>query len=160
MSRAPEPGGGDAGRRGAGALALYEAGNGSGTLALFAQTIGEEATLRLSMHFGGRQLHIPRTPRRDSELVKVVGQVAAQALGKRFGSGNYMVPLEAGKRARIVWLRSQKTKVADVAEMVGCTERYVWKVCQEYRKAGGTLEVSFSGSLEDPNQLALFGAEE
>jgi hypothetical protein len=158
-----EAGAGEGARRGAevsggaGSLALY--GSGAGALAQWAEVVGEEAALRLSMHFGGRQLHIPRHPRPGSELVQVIGGVAAAALGARFGAGNYVVPLEAGKRAKIVYLRTiQKMTAAATATEAGCTERYVYKVCAEYREAGGVLAFSLE-RYEDPNQFPLFGEE-
>lgn len=41
------------------------------TLQGFAVAIGEEVALRLSAHFGGRQLYVPRATRPDSELRKL-----------------------------------------------------------------------------------------
>lgn len=129
---------------------------GSSTLDRFADVIGEEAALRLSAHFGGRQLYVPHAPRPDSELVQVIGEECAEALAKHFGGIFYSVPLEVGKRARIVELRKTGEKIRAIAEELGCTERHVYNVLAEYRAGGGSLEIDTG---PDQWQCNLFDLE-
>jgi Mor family transcriptional regulator len=101
--------------------------------------IGQDAAVRLSAHFGGRQLYVPHTPPAGSELVGVVGEIAARKLGRRFGGVIYMVPIREGKRARIIEARRQKRKIREIASDLACTERHVYKVLAEFRQDGGAL---------------------
>lgn len=98
----------------------------------FAEVIGEDAAVKISAHFGGRQLYVPRKPpSTTSPLVEAIGEIAAHKLAKRFGGLSYAIPLTAGKRARIEQLLGEGATVREVADELGCTERYVYKVQAE-----------------------------
>lgn len=104
------------------------------TLDQFADIIGEEAALRLSVRFGGRRLYIPKEP--TGELVQLIGQKAAELLSRRFGGVHFEMPLERGKRERIIHLSRRGKTVREIAELVGCTERHVKYVRAEARERG------------------------
>lgn len=122
------------------------------TLDRFARVIGEGPALRLSAHFGGRQLYVPHVPRAGSELAQVIGDVAAKALGKRFGGMFCAIPIMAGRRARmvprVVELRQQRKTVRAIASELACTERHVYNVLAEFRASGGTL---LDPATDDPD---------
>lgn len=115
-------------------------GLGSDLLDRIAELIGEEAALRLSVQFGGLQLYIPTTSRlkEAAELVRTIGDVAARTLARQFGGTTMMVPI--GRRAHILQLAKRGEKRHEIASLVGCTERYVYKVLNEYREAGGSIQ--------------------
>lgn len=127
---------------------------GSSVLEGFAEVIGETAAIRLSSAFGGRQIYIPHRPRSDSELVQVIGDLAAAQLAKRFGGLSYTVPITAGKWARIIELRKEERTVRDIADQVGCSERYVYQVLASYKERGGSLDSE--PEPRDPDQWDLF----
>lgn len=108
-------------------------------LARFAEEVGEEIALQISARFGGRQLYIPNKPPVDSDLVAAIGQVAAHKLAKRFGGISYAIPIASGKRARIVALLQDGKTKAEVADLVGCTERYVYRVQADHERDQGAI---------------------
>jgi transposase-like protein len=110
---------------------------GRSLLAKFAEEIGEELALQISACFGGRQLYIPHKPSPGSDLVQAIGEPAALKLAKRFGGVFYAIPNAPGKRARILALLEEGKTVSRVAETVGCTERYVYKVQAESQAREG-----------------------
>lgn len=130
---------------------------GGRTLRAFARVIGEQAAIRLSAHFGGRQVYVPHRPRPDSELVQVLGEDLAELLARRHGGLAYDVPLRCGRRARIIQMRREGTPVETIAKTVGCTARYVYQVVAAYREEGGSMEPP---SSIDHLQIDLFHHEE
>lgn len=134
-------------------------------LVQFAKVIGEENAVRLSARFGGRALYIPldptdvRTASRVNELVQTIGLHAAQLLARRFGGVTFEMPLEAGKRQRILVLSaSGQYTTGEIARLVGCTERHVYSVRAQHRASGG--ELLDLGPRPDPLQADLFGASD
>lgn len=126
----------------------------SGTLAQLAEIIGEDAMLRLATRFGGRRLYFPKDPTANRALVETVGLKAAQLLARRFGGVHFEIPLERGKRQRIVDLSQEKVPVRVIAERVGCTPRHVYAVRAEYKRNGGRLLDALD--FVDPAQVDLF----
>lgn len=123
-----------------GRISAAEVGDlGSDLLERLAETIGEDEALRLSMRFGGRQLYIPVNPPPHSDLVSTIGHEAARKLARRHGGTFCSVPRRAGEHARIILLRRAGKRVREIAATVGCTERHVYEVLQQYRKRGGRL---------------------
>lgn len=100
--------------------------------------IGEEAALRLSAQFGGRQLYIAHSMRADSEVVQLIGEAAAARVAKRFGGIFLSLPIGPGRKMRIRAMRADEYTVAEIAAAVGCTDRYVYRVLAEERAEGGT----------------------
>jgi Homeodomain-like domain len=119
-----------------------------------ADIIGEAAAVLLSVRFGGRRLYIPKDPIATSDLVGVIGLKASLLLARRFGGVHLEMPLERGKRERIVQLSNGGKTVREIAEAVGCTERHVKYVRAEYREHGGLL--SLAASRANPDQHDLF----
>lgn len=106
--------------------------------------IGEEAALRLSAAYGGRQLYIAHTARADSELVRLVGEIAAAKLARRFGGVFLTLPMGPGRKMRIRQLRTEGYAVAEIAEALGCTERYAYRVLAQERAEGGPEQEAVS----------------
>lgn len=130
---------------------------GSAVLAAFAREIGEEAAIKLSVHYGGRQCYVPRRPHADSDLVRLIGMEATKKLGKRYGGISHTIPLRAGKRARVIEMLRQGLTRRDIAEVMGCTERHVYYVQAELLAAGGSL---VDGPELYDLQNELFGEED
>jgi hypothetical protein len=128
------------------------------TLPQFAAIIGEELALKLVTRFGGGRLYIPKEPPIAGDLVIEIGELAAQRLARRWGGTTFEVPLERGKRERIIALsnREPPTPVIDIARHVGCTERHVYQVRREHREGGG--EALWIPEPIDTNQIDLFPA--
>lgn len=135
-------------------LAQVQGQAGARTLAAWAETIGPDAALKLSVEFGGLLLHIPRNPPPESKLVAVIGQAAATALGRRWGSGDYWVPAAAGRRAQVVSLRAAGKTIPEIARAINRSERYVYKVLRFFKKNGGVVKPA--APVEDPDQMNLF----
>lgn len=129
------------------------------TLSEFAAVIGEDAALRLAVAFGGRQLYIPKNAPAGSELVEAIGESAATKLAQRWGGVHFAMPLERGKRARIVELsNADELSVGEIARLVGCTERHVYQVRREYQAHGPRSLMSDGQSEEERRQLDMFAA--
>lgn len=124
----------------------------SDVLRSIAKVVGEEAAVGISIRFGGRRLYIPQQPTTESELVLLIGRGAAQRLSKRYGGTWIDVPISAGKRARIIELCQADRTKSDIAEIIGCSERYVYQVVADYRESGGSL----AERPRDRSQLGFF----
>jgi hypothetical protein len=128
------------------------------TLDQFADIIGEEAAVRLSVRYGGRRLYVPIDPPPGGDLAQLIGVKAAYLLARRFGGVSFEMPLERGKRERIIHLSNRGKTVREIAEIVGCTERHVKYVRAEHRVHGGD---GFDlPPKRDPSQVDLFSVED
>ncbi|MEX2155085.1 MAG: helix-turn-helix domain-containing protein [Gemmatimonadaceae bacterium] len=128
------------------------------TLGIFAAIIGEDAALSLVVRFGGRKLYIPKDPPSAGELVEVIGEHAALVLARRFGGTHFEMPLERGKRERIIAFSTQAKPlpVREIARRVGCTERHVYQVRRQYLRNGVALPLP-ADEPADRRQLDIFG---
>lgn len=108
-----------------------------GVLEKFRQDIGDVAAAKLLIHFAGQTLHVPHRITDTSELATVVGDVAARILSKRHGGITYHVP--AARRERIILLLQEGQTREEIAGVVGCAVRYVYKVQKEFLEAGGQI---------------------
>ncbi|MDG3442427.1 hypothetical protein [Nitrospirillum amazonense] len=101
---------------------------------LFGQLIGLvgfRAAMDLSRHWGGRSLYIPKQPSPGSPLVAVVGAAAAAKLAREYGGADLAIPITQGKRARVWHLRRQGMSVAQIARVMGYTERAIYYILAE-----------------------------
>jgi len=98
-----------------------------------ASAIGEEAAVGLPRRLGGRRVYIPRAAGLNHPLSWGAGLEAAAILCGLLAGSFPDVPLTAGKRARILELSRGGRRRADVATIVGCTERHVYQVLAEAR---------------------------
>lgn len=104
-----------------------------GVLGYITEEIGEDVAVRLASARGGRMVYIPRTPRVDSELSKIIGLEDACALSKLLGHGNLLVPQgnlggAGGRRARIEELWHQGMSHALIAAEVDVHTRTVERI--------------------------------
>lgn len=103
-----------------------------------AAAIGVEAATGLSRVLGGRRIYIPRVAGPHHPLSEGAGQAAAEIICGML-SGRFLdVPLTAGKRARIIELSRAGRRRADVASIVGCSERHVYQVLAD--EEGGSAQ--------------------
>lgn len=112
-----------------------------------AAAIGIEAATGLSRVLGGRRVYIPREAGPDHPLVQGAGAVAAAIICDMLSGRFIDVPLTPGKRARILELSRAGRRRADVASIVGCSERHVYQVLSEAQDTGA----------QDDDQGDLFG---
>lgn len=102
------------------------------TMDAIAELVGEDLATKLSMVMGGRRIRIPvRAGGHHTILANILGVDAAAKISEAYGGMNFDVAISAGKRARIVEMRQRGVSVSVVAQKIGCTESYVYKVMRE-----------------------------
>lgn len=117
--------------------------------------VGEDAMLKLVATLGGTRLHLGRKPAASGKLVEAVGLDAAEIIQNRFALDKVThidVPVMSSRLARqrlsrILALRAEGVKVADVARRLGVTERGVYDACARAR----------ADAADQSRQLSLFG---
>lgn len=105
-------------------------------LVMVLETAGEDAMLRLVSSYGGIRLAVGRCFDEDGDLAKAVGVDAGRRIHAHLKAGHILhfdVPrmtrtLEYQRRARVLNLRADGVKIADIALTVGTTERAVYYV--------------------------------
>jgi len=104
----------------------------SAQLQEIADVIGEVPALRLAEVYGGQErCYVPRTPSPTHRWAQVVGWEAWRALCEHFGGERIDIPRNAfarSKKIRIVELAQRGVSHAEIASLVGCTERWVRSV--------------------------------
>ncbi|BAE49268.1 hypothetical protein [Paramagnetospirillum magneticum] len=85
----------------------------------------------LSVMRGGRNIYVPHQPGLNSPLVAAVGMEAANAMAARHGGNVITVPINAGKRVRIRALKAEGRSNSEIAAVLQCTVRFVYKVLAE-----------------------------
>jgi len=104
----------------------------SAQLQEIADVIGEVPALRLAEVYGGQErCYVPRTPSPRHRWAQVLGWEAWRALCEHYGGERINVPRNAlarSKKVRIVELSRSDVSHAEIASLVGCTERYVRSV--------------------------------
>lgn len=106
------------------------------------EAAGEDAMLRLVAFHGGTRVAVTREPSADHPLALAVGLEAALAIHARLRANHVKhidVPLmtrtiERQRRRRILTLRQEHTKVADIARAIGMTERGVYMALAKARE--------------------------
>jgi hypothetical protein len=122
-------------------------------LVLVLEAVGEDVMLRLVAGCGGTRIWLARPPRPDSRLALAVGMDDAMAIHQAVaakGITHIDVPLmtrtlERDRQQRILTLRAEGTRIADIARTVGMSERGVY------------LALARARSEQDDRQLELFG---
>ena len=107
-----------------------------GVLAMISEKIGEDVAVKLAKARGGRAVWVPKYPKPDSELSKIVGYENALKIRDLFGMSNLMVPCgnfggTAGRRARVKELLQTGLSHSDIAAQVDVTTRTVERVAAE-----------------------------
>ena len=105
------------------------------------EAVGEDAMLRLVERAGGTRIWIGRPPGEGHRLTEAVGQQAALKIHARLAAEHIKqidVPvmaarLQKARRCRILAMRGERIKVADIARALGLTERGVWKALAKAR---------------------------
>ena len=113
---------------------------GKGILARVAEVAGEEAARQLAKTFGGRTIYLPRAPGPDHPLARALGLEAACAVCRELGSGHLSVPkgvreLNAAKRRRVLELSAEGFSAGEIALMLDCTQRTVYRWRSRARQA-------------------------
>lgn len=109
-----------------------------GVLAMISDEVGEDAAIALAKARGGRAVWIPKYPKPDSELSKIVGHQNALKISDLCGMGNIMVPCGnfggmAGRRARAKELLQTGMSHSDIAARLDVTTRTVERVAAELK---------------------------
>lgn len=119
------------------------------------EVAGEDAMLKLVAGLGGTRLHLGRAPTAEGRLAEAVGLEAAEIIHRRFAldrTPHIDVPVMSSNLSRqrvmrILALRAEGVKVADVARCLGMTERGVYDACARARE----------DAADQSRQLSLFG---
>jgi Mor family transcriptional regulator len=99
--------------------------------------IGVGPTARLLSSFGGRRIYVPSAPRAGERLVGAIGMASARKLGAIFGGERIWLPKAEQntiKSTRIRRMRRRGMSVSQIARIVGCSDRHVWKVLAAARE--------------------------
>lgn len=103
--------------------------------------IGEAALAQLSIDFGGSVISIPTKVGKHSPIAFSIGVEAMQKLVDVWGGMQFSVPLNAGRKGRILRLRREGKSINLICRMVGVTRPTVYRILAEE---------------DDKRQLALF----
>ena len=120
-------------------------------LTMLAETVGEDIMLRISAEFGGTRIYVGRNSRTKRELEAIVGAYGTELISAKAREQGLLrldIPrmgrtLELRRHMRILRLRAEGTKIAEIARILGMTERNVYYVLATDRET------------PDPRQLAL-----
>ena len=103
---------------------------------LFAQQVGTETLQQLAAKFGGTRLYVPHALASPSDLCAVIGVDAARQMVAIFAGERIYIPIDwelslrkRDWRQQVIALRAKKLSVSRIARTLGCSERYVYKVC-------------------------------
>lgn len=88
--------------------------------------LGEPAFVALTQAFGGTRLYIPATIPADHEIVRAIGDAAAEKLSRRYSPDTIRVPLARNERAR--HYRAEGLSNAQIARKLGIGETGVDKI--------------------------------
>jgi hypothetical protein len=111
-------------------------------LAQVAEAAGLEAALRLRRELGGTQVHVARTPKPDTLLVRKGGPEAARALADLVGGETVKIPKGRHTQAALIeHLLSTGTAVQEIARLVGCDAETV------RRRKNGRVAATAQGDL-------------
>lgn len=105
----------------------------------FAEGAGLGAALRLAIDFGGTALYLPDPDYLDDDhrLVRSLGMDAARILCRDFGPAEVEIPLNQRfrtKKAQIARLLHKGYTGAELARLLGTTERHVRRAKSQLRK--------------------------
>lgn len=104
------------------------------------ELIGGEALRKLSNELGGRRVYVPARPGEHHFLTVIVGQAAADQLADAFGGAQLCVPLNRARQAEILELDARKWTRAAIAKKMDLSERRIYQVLEEARRAGPKTE--------------------
>jgi hypothetical protein len=89
------------------------------------EAAGLDAAMKLSLERGGARFNIPATDS-DTELVRIVGEVAARAIVACLGGERHYIPL--AKKHLIWWLDDQGLSQEKIAVRLKCSRKHVQDV--------------------------------
>lgn len=105
---------------------------GSRVLDDVAEVIGLPAALKLSWHFRGQDIYVPKNLDRAPEIVEAIGREAAEQLADLYGGIRIAVPQRAGTRAMVLHLAADGTRTRrQIAAELGIGERLVYRILQQ-----------------------------
>jgi hypothetical protein len=105
-------------------------------LVMLIETVGEDLMLKIVSSLGGTRISVGPNSRDKSPLLGVVGAKAVDLIferARRDGLLRLDIPrmgrtLELRRHLRILRLRAEGTKIAEIAQTLGMTERNVYYV--------------------------------
>lgn len=118
---------------------------------LLAETVGEDAMLKITADLGGTQISVGPKSLPSSRLVAVVGAAQAGAIFARARADGLLrldIPrmtrtLEMWRHDRVLRLRAAATKITEIALTLGMTERHVYRVLAADRAAPDPRQLLF-----------------
>jgi len=90
--------------------------------------IGKDHFEELTKQRGGRRIYIPETGERSTILSLIITNKQVERLSSVYGGIYYFVPVYEEKKDRVRLYLSEGYDANKIAEMVGCTVRYVFFV--------------------------------
>lgn len=82
----------------------------TGILEYIAEVAGETVAIKLATEYGGTYVNIPKNPKMENKLVKIIGLEACIILEKEIGSGELLIPMSS--------FRGAKKRRADAVKML------------------------------------------
>ncbi len=104
-------------------------------------SIGTDGLLSLSSLYNGSKVYIPFNILTTHKIYQALGADKAQSLQKDFGGQYLYIPRVLNLRlifrnSQIIECRKRRLSVSSIAKLFNLSERYIWKICSEYRGGG------------------------
>lgn len=106
---------------------------GSKVLDDIAEVIGLAAALKLSWAFRGIDLYIPQAAASDTQLVKAIGQQAADLLCEYYFRQTIPIPKGPGERAMVCHLKKMGYGQQSIAQQMGIGVKQVKRLLAKQR---------------------------
>lgn len=110
-----------------------------GVLQQIAEATSYEVAALLAREVGGTEISVPRNPKPDSPLARIVGIDAAKAIADQLGWGRLLIPQgdfrgAGGQRALVRQMIQQGASINEAARAANCHERTVRRLKQALRE--------------------------
>lgn len=120
-------------------------------LTMLVETVGENIMLKIVSCLGGTRISVGPKSIAKSPLPDLIGPAAAQIIfdrARRDGLLRLDIPrmshaLTRRRHDRILFLRASGHKIADIAQVLGMTERNVYYVLEEDRATPDARQLNF-----------------
>lgn len=97
--------------------------------------IGVNGAQMLSAALGGHRVYVPRAPGAHHCLTVAVGQECANKLAAAFHGDEIDIPMSPARQREIRRLNAEGKTRRQIATLVGCSERWVYKTLEDGEKS-------------------------
>ncbi|MBU0931318.1 MAG: hypothetical protein KJ585_04865 [Alphaproteobacteria bacterium] len=105
---------------------------GDEALAAIVSAVGQEAALKLTSHFGGTRLYVPRQIGDHHPICVALGREDADRLAIYCGGSALSIPKQAARRERVRQLLTGRSlTIAQIAVETAYSERHIYRMQRE-----------------------------